>query len=101
LLTDLPGDTRNVVLTLARIWTTLATGEIRSKDTAAAWALDHLAPEHRPVLAYANELYLTRRYSEESWSDELKAQVGTHVDAVLSEIRKLSRRHSLDAARRQ
>lgn len=25
---DLDGDTRNVVLTLARIWTTLATGEI-------------------------------------------------------------------------
>jgi hypothetical protein len=31
LLDDLDGDTRNVVLTLARIWTTLATGEMRSK----------------------------------------------------------------------
>jgi streptomycin 3"-adenylyltransferase len=35
LLNDLPGDTRNVVLTFARIWATLATGEIKSKDAAA------------------------------------------------------------------
>jgi predicted nucleotidyltransferase len=48
LLDDLAGDTRNVVLTLARIWTTLATGEIRSKDAAAGWALARLPPEHRP-----------------------------------------------------
>ena len=34
-LDDLGSDTRNVVLTLARIWTTAATGAIRSKDAAA------------------------------------------------------------------
>lgn len=38
LLDNLDGDTRNVLLTLARIWTTLATGQIRSKDAAADWA---------------------------------------------------------------
>ena len=42
----LPGleadDTRNAILTLARIWFTLATGRIESKDVAAAWALDRL-----------------------------------------------------------
>ena len=32
LLAELEGDTRNVVLTLARIWTTLATGAIPSKS---------------------------------------------------------------------
>ncbi|MCE3277338.1 MAG: nucleotidyltransferase [Propionibacteriaceae bacterium] len=36
LLGDLESDTRNVLLTLARIWTTLQTGQIRSKDAAAA-----------------------------------------------------------------
>jgi streptomycin 3"-adenylyltransferase len=92
LLHDLPGDTRNVVLTLARIWTTLATGEIRSKDAAADWALAQLPPEHRPVLAHAKQLYLTRRYADETWSDELKAQVRPHVDLVLAEIRTLVRR---------
>jgi streptomycin 3"-adenylyltransferase len=46
-------ETRNGLLTLARIWTTLATGEIRSKDEAASWALARLPEEHRPVLAHA------------------------------------------------
>ncbi|MEV0675372.1 aminoglycoside adenylyltransferase family protein [Actinosynnema sp. NPDC050436] len=91
LLEELAGDTRNVVLTLARVWTTLATGEIRSKDAAAEWALRRLAPEHRPVLARARQLYLTRRYAEETWTDELKAQVRPHVDAVLTRIEDLTR----------
>lgn len=38
LLGNLDSDTRNVILTLARIWSTLATSAIRSKDTAADWA---------------------------------------------------------------
>jgi streptomycin 3"-adenylyltransferase len=41
-------DIRNGLLTLAWIWTTLATGEIRTKDEAADWALVHLPEEHRP-----------------------------------------------------
>nr|WP_313879509.1 aminoglycoside adenylyltransferase domain-containing protein [Streptomyces sp. FIT100] len=36
LLDDLESDTRNVLLTLARIWMTPATGTIGSKDAAAA-----------------------------------------------------------------
>lgn len=87
LLHDLSGDTRNVVLTLARIWTTLATGEIRSKDAAADWALARLAPEHRSVLAYAKQLYLTRRYTEETWSWELEQRIRPDVDALLAHIR--------------
>jgi len=59
LLSYLDGDERNVVLTFVRIWTTLATGEIRSKDAAADWALPQLPPEHRPVLERARELYVT------------------------------------------
>lgn len=90
LLEDLPGDTRNVVLTLARIWTTLATGEIVSKDAAAAWALPRLPPEHRPVLAYARHLYLTTTYQDETWSDELRVQVQPYVDEVLVHIRRLA-----------
>lgn len=90
LLDDLPGDTRNVVLTLARIWTTLATGEIRSKGAAARWAMAQLPPEHRPVLDHARRLYLTRRYDEETWGDELTAQVPSHIDVVLAEIGKLT-----------
>ena len=39
LVEDLPGDTRNVLLTLARMWSTLETGKLRSKDQAADWAV--------------------------------------------------------------
>ncbi|KOV13278.1 nucleotidyltransferase [Streptomyces sp. XY431] len=93
LLDDLEGDTRNVLLTLARIWSTLATGRISSKDTAADWALARLPPEHRPVLAHARRLYLDCRYSEESWSGELRSRVRPHADRVLAEIDRLSPRN--------
>ena len=56
LLEDLDSDTRNVVLTFARIWTTVATGVIRSKDATADWVLERLPEEHRPVLARARQL---------------------------------------------
>ncbi|MFH9332224.1 aminoglycoside adenylyltransferase family protein [Streptomyces althioticus] len=92
LLDNLDGDTRNVLLTFARIWTTLATGRIRSKDAAADWALARLPPEHRPVLEHARQLYLNCRYSEESWSKTLRAQVRPHVDRLLAEIDRLSTR---------
>ncbi|MGW8375063.1 aminoglycoside adenylyltransferase family protein [Streptomyces sp. ODS28] len=86
LLEDLHGDTRNVLLTLARVWTTLATGEIRAKDAAAEWALAQLPAEHRPVLEHARDLYLNCHYADEEWSDELRSQVRPHVDHVLARI---------------
>jgi len=89
LLADLPHDTRNVLLTFARIWTTLATGTIVAKDTAADWALARLPPEHRPVLEHARELYLSTTYADETWSDALTARVAAHVDEVLTRIRQL------------
>ncbi|CAL9671746.1 aminoglycoside adenylyltransferase family protein [Streptomyces sp. enrichment culture] len=92
LLDDLDSDTRNVLLTLARIWTTLATGQIKSKDAAADWALAQLPPEHRPVLEHARQLYLDCSYSEESWNDALQAQVRPHVDRVRAEIDRLRAR---------
>lgn len=90
LLADLDVDTRNVVLTLARVWYTVETGGIAPKDAAADWALERLAPEHRPVLAHARDLYLHRRYAEETWNDDLRAQVRPHVDAVLAAISRAS-----------
>jgi len=87
LLDDLAGDTRNVVLTLARIWATVATGEVLDKASAAAWALRRLPPVHRPVLRHARDLYLTSTYAdEEPWSSTLLAQVERHAPAVLERI---------------
>ena len=88
LLGDLESDTRNVLLTLARIWTTLQTGQIRSKDAAAAWVLEQLPPEHQPVLARARAMYLDGE-DEERWAD--LTAVHAHADYVVDAIRRQSR----------
>ena len=90
LLEDLHSDTRNVVLTFARIWTTVATGVIRSKDAAADWVLERLPEEHRPVLARARANYLGEE--AERW-DDLLPRVRSHVDCVMHEIERLSAGH--------
>jgi predicted nucleotidyltransferase len=92
LLDDLDTDTRNVVLTIARIWVTLATGEIVPKDRAASWASAGLPATARPVLDHARQLYLGYRYAEETWTDELKAQVRPCVDQMLAAIGRLTPR---------
>ncbi|WP_241302533.1 AadA family aminoglycoside 3''-O-nucleotidyltransferase [Burkholderia stabilis] len=55
---DWRGDECNVVLALARIWYSAATGGIAPKDVAAAWVLERLPDAHRPVLAAARAAYL-------------------------------------------
>ncbi|MFE0172158.1 aminoglycoside adenylyltransferase family protein [Streptomyces sp. NPDC059002] len=87
LLDELATDTRNVLLTLARIWTTLATGDIKSKDAAADWALARLPAEHRPVLARARAVYLGEE--EERW-DDLLPRVEQHAAYVVKAIGELS-----------
>lgn len=85
LLADLADDTRNVLLTLARIRTTLATGTITRKDSAAAAAALHLPPALRPVLDRAAELYLGGRYGP--W-DDLPVQAA--AQELVDQIRQLS-----------
>jgi streptomycin 3"-adenylyltransferase len=84
---NVESDTRNAILTLARIWSTVATGAIRSKDAAADWVLDRLPEAHRPVLARARAIYVGDR--AERW-DDLADEVDPHVDHVVAEIRRLS-----------
>ncbi|WP_459618704.1 aminoglycoside adenylyltransferase family protein [Bordetella sp. 2513F-2] len=73
---DWEGDERNVVLALARVWYSVATGQIAAKDEAAAWALDRLPPAHGPVLAAARDAYLGRG------PDELARRAGQVRDYV-------------------
>ena len=87
LLDDLDSDTANVVLTFARIWTTLATGAIQSKDDAADWVLPRLPQEHRPVLARARAVYLGDE--DDEWG-ALEARARVHVEYVLREIERLT-----------
>ncbi len=87
LLGDLADDTRNVVLTLARMWLTVATAEFRPKDVAADWAIERLPAEHRPVLARARAGYLGT--GDESW-DDLQPRLGPAVRAIVGAIESAS-----------
>lgn len=57
--TTLDEEPHHGLLTLARIWRTLETGEIVRKDEAAAWASERIPASHRPALDRARQLYLT------------------------------------------
>lgn len=57
---DWAGDERNVVLTLARIWYSAATGKIAPKDAAANWVIERLPIDHQSVLFEAQQAYLGR-----------------------------------------
>ena len=84
-LPGLEDDTRNSVLTLARIWLTVETGEIAGKDRAADWALERVPAEHREVLARARAIYLGEQ--DERW-DDLRPRVRPYGDHVAAEIRE-------------
>ena len=73
LLGDLDTETRNVILNLARIWSSVATGQIRSKDQAADWALPRLPEEHRAVLIRARGIYISEEHDD--WED-IRTSVG-------------------------
>lgn len=88
LLAELESDTRNVLLTFARIWFTLETGTVSSKDVAAAWVLERLPDAHRAVLVRARELYLLG--ADDDWAPVMAA-VHAHADVVVAEIERLSK----------
>lgn len=83
MLDDLESDTRNMVLTLARIWHGVVTGRVVAKDAAAGWALPRLPAEHRAVLERARDIYVSAE--DEHWEDLLD-RLGPFTDAVVAEI---------------
>ncbi|WP_047685587.1 MULTISPECIES: aminoglycoside adenylyltransferase family protein [Xenorhabdus] len=87
LIETLQGDERNVLLTLARMWRTLVTGEFVSKDVAADWAAARLPAIQAAVLADARETYL--RGGEEDWRNrqqELQLTVSSLHNCVLTNL---------------
>ncbi len=94
LLADLEADTRNVLLTLARIWVTLATGEIVPKDAAADWAIARLPTARLPseaaaLLARARDGYHGTEW--EQWDDRIP-EVRALADLLVGEIDRLATR---------
>jgi predicted nucleotidyltransferase len=80
-------DTRNVILTLPRVWAVVATDGVHSKLGAAEWALSRLPPEHRHVLERACAIY--RGEEEDRW-DDIRPQVDAYTAYVVSEIERAS-----------
>lgn len=91
---DIDSDTRNVILTLARMWSTFATGAICSKDAAANWVLERLPVAHHPVLVRAREAYLGSE--AERW-DDLSGALAPCVDYMIAEIKRLAAPSSVRA----
>ena len=75
------GDERNVLLTLARMWRTLVTGQFVSKDAAADWARPLLSDQAAGTLARARDAYLG------SGDDDLHLRQ-TEVSQTVEEIRE-------------
>lgn len=88
LLGTLKGDERNVLLTLARMWRTVTTGDFVPKDIAAEWAAERLLGEAGALIAHAREAYLgvtdddwhTRQDEVRRVADDLSRRVAAMLD---------------------
>ena len=87
LIDALQGDERNVLLTLARMWRTIVTGEFVSKDIAADWAAARLPAGQAAMITTARDAYL--RIGEEDWQNhqqELLLTVNSLRNNVLGSV---------------
>ncbi|MFH2019502.1 MAG: aminoglycoside adenylyltransferase family protein [bacterium] len=83
LVADLDWDTRNVLLTLARIWNSVTTDTICSKEDAADFAIELLPEQLMPVLLRAKQVLLGE--TPEHW-DDLKIYVRSCADFMVKKI---------------
>jgi predicted nucleotidyltransferase/N-acetylglutamate synthase-like GNAT family acetyltransferase len=83
LTADLEHDTRNVLLTYARIWSTLATDEIRSKSAAADWVIQHLPHIYQPVMQRAKAICTGKE--DEHW-DDINEHIKPCADFMVDQI---------------
>lgn len=84
LMGEFEGDTRNILLTLARIWQTVVTGVIARKDRAATWAQERLPPEYQPLMERARAMYLGRE--PDDWTG-LVSEARACADHMITRIR--------------
>lgn len=82
LMSDLESDIRNVLLTLARIWSTVATDAILSKPAAADWVINHLPENYRPVMERAKAI--CKGEEKEHW-DDIQELIKPCADFMFSE----------------
>lgn len=85
LLADLWGDERNVLLTLARMWHTAATGAFVPKDAAAAWVAARLPACMTVWLELAGRAYAGE--AEDDWRGH-PAEVEALADRLRREVER-------------
>lgn len=85
LMANLNSDTRNVLLTLARIWCRLTTDQIRTKPQAVAWAISRLPQEYQSVMQRAKAICLGEE--NERWND-IKKLIQPCAQFIMIEINK-------------
>ena len=93
---DWKGDERNIILTLARIWYSAATGKVAPKDIAAGWVLERLPIEYQSILHEAQQAYLGQRVdSLTTCSDQTAAFIyftkSTIIDLLNDQISNQSK----------
>ena len=82
-MSELDSDTRNVLLTLARIWSTVETDTIHSKPAAADWVIERLPEAYRPVLRRAKAICIGKE--DEHW-DDLRDLLKPCADLMFEEV---------------
>ncbi len=83
LAAELEHDTRNVLLTFARIWSTLETDTIRPKPAAADWVMNHLPKRHQSVMKRAKSICVG---AENEYWDDIKELIKPCADFMLDKI---------------
>lgn len=82
---DVQTDERNVLLTFARIWLTVETDRIGSKQQAAAWAIQQLPDEYKPLMQHA--LNSTIGTEPDEWN-EMRALLEPCADLMMQQINR-------------
>ena len=85
LAADLEHDTRNVLLTFARIWSTLETDTIKSKPAAADWVIDRLPEKHQAVMKRAKSICMG--LENEHW-DDIEVFIKPCADFMVDKINR-------------
>lgn len=84
LMNNIDWDTRNVLLTLTRIWCTLETDSIRSKTNAVSWSIEKLPNEIKPPLERAKTILLGER--DDEWND-IKDEIKPCANYIIDQIK--------------
>lgn len=83
LTTNLKSDTRNVLLTYARIWSTVETDVIYSKPAAADWVINRLPQEYQRVMKRAKAICVGE---EREYWDDVESLVKPCADFIAKQI---------------